>query len=218
MSNVIFNFLSELKKNNNREWFTANKKKYESARQEFNTMIETLIPALAAKDPQLSNLQVKDTVFRIYRDIRFSKDKTPYKTQMGAYIAPGGRKSIYAGYYVHIEPDGSFLAGGSYCPQGPQLKKIRSEIYYNANEFKDIIESKNFKKVFGELHGSKLVRPPVGFPKDFADIDLLKFKDFTVIHYVSDDFFQNSKFVQNSLEVFTEMKKLNDFLNRAIDM
>ncbi len=217
MSNIIIDFLTELQENNNREWFTENKKKYEEARHAFNSMVEVLIPALAVSNPELANLQVKDTVFRIYRDIRFSKDKTPYKTQMGAYIAPGGRKSLFAGYYIHIEPGASMLAGGSYCPQSDILKKIRAEIYYNIDEFKSILEEKKFKSLFGTINGSKLVRPPVGFDKTFPDIDLLKYKDYTVVHQVPNEFFSNPDFIKNTVKVFNEMKKLNDFLNRSVE-
>lgn len=208
----------ELKKNNNRDWFNANKDKYDEARSRFNTIVGALIPAIAEIDPKIASVQVKDTVFRIYRDVRFSKDKSPYKTAMGAYIAPDGRKSKYAGYYLHAEPGESFLAGGSYCPQAPELKKIRSEIYYNTDEYKNLIGNRKFKELFGEVYGSKLVNGPKGFPKDFPEMDLIKYKDYTLVHRVNDDFFANSDLISNTVSIFKEVKKYNDFLNRAIDM
>lgn len=218
MNNVIFDFLKDLKVNNTRDWFSENKDRYNEAREEFNKSISSLILALAEIDPIIKGVEVKETVFRIYRDVRFSKDKSPYKTAMGAYIAPGGRKSKYAGYYVHAEPGNSFLAGGAYCPQAAELSKIRSEIYYNAEEYKSILNTKEFKKLFKEVYGSKLVNGPKGFPKDFPDIDLIKYKDYTLVHNIGDDFFTNPKFITNSIKIFKEVKKYNDFINRAIDM
>lgn len=217
MSKKIIDFLSDLKQNNDRDWFKENKAYYDEARSEFVTMVEYLIPRLAVFNPGINNLQSKDTIFRIYRDVRFSKDKSPYKTQMGAYISPDGRKSLYAGYYLHIEPGNSFIAGGSYCPQSDALKKIRSEIYYNIVEFKSIINNSKFKELFGEIQGSTLVRPPVGFPKDFDDIDLLKFKDYTIFNPIKDEFVADSKFLDKAVGIFEAMNPFNNFLNRAID-
>jgi len=217
MSSKIISFLKELKKNNDREWFKANKDKYDEARAEFVTMVEYLIRALSSFNPAIKNLEPKDAIFRIYRDVRFSKDKSPYKTQMGAYMAPGGRKSPYAGYYIHIEPGNSFIAGGSYCPPNDILKKIRSEIFFNVDEFKKLIDNNKFKELFQEIQGSKLVRPPVGFPKDFEDIDLLKFKDYTIFNPVDDSTVCDSGFPDKAIKVFKAMNPFNDFLNRAID-
>ncbi|RLD38672.1 MAG: DUF2461 domain-containing protein [Bacteroidetes bacterium] len=217
MKNVL-PFLYRLKENNNRDWFHENKKLFEVAKEEVEDFVNHLIPQINTFDPAIGNLEAKKTMFRIYRDVRFSKDKTPYKTFFGAYMAPGGRKSIYAGYYLHIEPGGSFLAGGSHRPQGENLKKIRSEIYYNAAELKAIINSSDFKRDFGKIEGEKLKRPPVGFPKDFPDIELLKFKDFTLFHRFEDTRLATSDFNNFCLEVFQKMKPFNDFMNRALGM
>ncbi len=216
MSTKVLEFLSTLKENNDRDWFKANKQYYEEARAEFKSMVENLIPALAITNPLLGNLEAKDTIFRIYRDVRFSKDKSPYKIGMGAYMAPGGRKSLLAGYYLHIEPGNSFLAGGSYCPKGDYLKSIRSEIYYNNSEFNTILNSDNFKKLFGEIEGSRLKRPPVGFPKDFEDIELLKFKDYTILHRIDDEAVERPDFLRTSVDVFNKMNPFIEFLNRAL--
>lgn len=216
MNKKIIEFLTDLKQNNNRDWFKSHKDYYDEARNEFIVIIENLIPALAVSNPEIANLQVKDTIFRIYRDVRFSADKSPYKTQMGAYMASGGRKSPSAGYYLHIEPGNSFVAGGSYTPQAENLKKIRSEIFYNIEEFKSIIESVDFKELFSEINGDKLKRPPVGFSKDFKDIDLLKFKSYTIFHPVKDSFIESPKFIENAISIFEKVKPFNDFLNRAI--
>ena len=216
MNTKILGFLNQLKENNNRDWFKANNKYYEEARSEFKSIVENLIPALAVSNPLLANLEAKDTIFRIYRDVRFSKDKSPYKIGMGAIIAPSGRKSLYAGHYLHIEPGNSFLAGGSYSPPTERLKNIRWEIYYNCEEFKSIINSVDFKKLFSEIEGSKLVRPPVGFPKDFEDIELLKYKDYTVFHKIDDKAVESSDFLLNSVDIFNKMNPFNEFLNRAL--
>lgn len=217
MSKEIFDFLIDLKQNNNRDWFQENKKRYEDSRTNFLSMVEYLIRRIAEFAPEVKSLEAKNAVFRIYRDIRFSKDKTPYKTQFGAYMAPGGRKSIYAGYYLHLEPGNSFIAGGSYCPQSEFLKKIRSEIYYNVEEFKSLINNKQFAELFNEIHGNKLVRPPAGFPKDFEDIELLKFKDYTIFHPVSDKEVIGKGFQEKVVTTFKAMKSFNDFINRSLD-
>ena len=217
MSVKIIAFLKQLNENNNREWFQNNKSKYIDAKDEFADIINKVIQSMALYDIKLSRLQANDSIFRIYRDIRFSRDKRPYKTHMGAYIAPGGRKSNHAGYYIHIEPNNTLLAGGSYRPPSNILKDIRSEIYFNASEYKAIINDQDFLNLFGGVRGNKLIRPPVGFPKDFEDIDLLKFKDYNIMHKVSDDFFEDDIFLNNVMVVCSKMKQFNDFLNRAID-
>lgn len=214
----VFPFLYDLKNNNNRDWFQENKKRYETARKEVEDFVSHLIPQICAFDSKIGTLEAKKTMFRIYRDVRFSKDKTPYKTFFGAYMAPGGRKSIYAGYYMHIEAGASFIAGGSHMPQGENLKNIRSEIYYNVDELKAIMKHKDFKKFFGNIEGEKLKRPPVGFPKDFPDIELLKFKDFTLFHRFDDALVSAPDFGNYCLDVFQKMKPFNDFMNRALGL
>ena len=149
--------------------------------------------------------------------MRFSKDKSPYKTNFGAYLVPGGKKSDRAGVYLQIAPGDSFLAGGSYAPPPDILKKIRSEVYYNIAEFKKIIQSKDFIKNFGELRGSKLVRPPVGFPADFDDIELLKYKDYIVFSKIEDDMVTSPKLAKHIVKLTKIMKPFDDFLNRAIE-
>ncbi len=217
MSEKIIEFLSKLKENNNRDWFKANKPYFEEVKNDFSDMVAHLIRALAVTNSEIANLEAKDTIFRIYRDVRFGKDKSPYKISMGAIIAPGGRKSYYAGHYLHVEPGGSFLAGGLWRPPSDKLKKVRSEIYYNSSEFKSIISDVDFKRYFGGIEGSKLVRPPVGFPKDFADIDLLKFKDFIVSHQIDDNEVVNAGFMETSINIFEKMNPFIGFLNRALE-
>jgi uncharacterized protein (TIGR02453 family) len=214
---TILKFLNNLEANNNREWFIENKGLYDTAKKEFEMFLNRVITGIQTFDDEIGSITAKDCIFRIYRDIRFSKDKTPYKTNFGGFISKGGRKSGYAGYYLHIEPSRSFLAGGSYMPPNDLLKKMRQEIYYNADEFKKIINSKNFVKTFGSLEGEKLSRPPKDFPADFKDIELLKYKSYVVLHPVDDKTLLESNFIKTALEVFSRLKPLNHFLNRAVE-
>ncbi len=178
--------------------------------------VDHLILNIKSFDPSLGDLTAKQAMFRIYRDVRFSKDKTPYKTFFGAYMAPGGRKSDKAGYYVHLSADDSFAGGGSHTPVGENLKKVRSEIYYNLDEFEGIINEPSFKNTFGDLKGEKLKRPPQGFPKDFKGIELLKLKDFTIFQRFDEKEVVKPDFDQQVLGLFREMKPFNDFMNRAL--
>ncbi len=217
MNRLPISFLQKLIESNNREWFNENKMLYEDARKIIVVFVESLIEEISLFDKAVLGLEAKNTIFRIYRDVRFSKDKTPYKTAFGSYIAPGGRKSAKAGYYLHIEPGNSFLAGGMHSPPKEQLAKVRQEIFYNSTEFKAIIGTKEFKQNFETVKGEKLKRPPKGFPADFAEIELLKHKDFIVINKLTDAFVLSEDFLENSVKLFKEMKSFNDFLNRAID-
>ena len=216
MDKLVFDFLHQLDENNNRDWFNENKKQYTQAQKEVEQFVDQLIPGIKKFDQRIGTLTAKQAMFRIYRDIRFSKDKTPYKTYFGAFIADGGRKSEYAGYYLHISSDTCFLGGGSHNPSSENLKKIRSEIYYNASEFKKILSQKKFREVFGEMEGQKLVRPPVGYPKDFKDIELLKFKTFTVFQNQTEKQVADDSFKNYAVEVFKTMHPFNEFLNRAL--
>ncbi len=213
----VLEFLTDLSKNNNREWFNANKKRYQQARETFEGMVNRLIPGIRKFDPEIGLLTAKDCVFRIYRDVRFSKDKSPYKTNMGGFITKGGRKGGLAGYYLHIDPQQSFIAGGNHMPAPDRLKKIRQEILYNINEFKGILNDPRFKKTFGSIDAEKLSRPPKDFPADFPDIDLLKFKSFTVVHSVNRQAVLDVDFETYILKTFRELYPFNRFLNRALE-
>jgi uncharacterized protein (TIGR02453 family) len=211
----ILSFLKDLKINNNREWFQANKDQYDQARQTFESFINELIPLIRTIDPLIDMVTAKDCAFRIYRDVRFSPDKSPYKTNMGAYIARGGKNSTMAGYYVHIDPGASFLAGGLYMPPPEILKKVRDEIYYQPGDFKKIIYNKEFVKVFGEIDDpGKMKNPPKGYPKDFPEINLLKFRNYAVMHYVPDDLLLRDNYRDYAIDVFKVLHPLNSYFNR----
>jgi uncharacterized protein (TIGR02453 family) len=214
-------FLNELKENNSREWFNANKNLFEKAKKEIEDFVDALIPMIARVDPSIGHHTAKECVFRIYRDVRFSNDKSPYKTHFGAYISAATSKSdihSYAGYYFHIEPSGeSMLAGGAYMPQGPWLKGIRKEISYNSEEFKRILNNKSFRQIFGELEGEKLKKTPRDYPADHPEIELLKLKSFLAVHKCTDNEVVSPDFLEHSVEVFKTLYPLNHFLNEAKD-
>lgn len=214
----IIGFLIELSNNNNREWFQDSKEEFDDAKDDFEKVILALSESIRSFDSSLNVEFVKNYVFRIYRDVRFSKDKTPYKNHFGAYIANGGKKSKAPGYYIHIQPEGVFVGGGVYGPDKENLKAIRNEIYYNYEEFCSIVNKKNFKTIFGELGGSKLKTGPKDFPKDHESIEFLKHKDFVAVRNFSNDEFMKEGFLEEVLKVFKAQKPLNDFLARAISM
>ncbi len=209
-------FLEQLKANNNREWFQANKSRYEEARGEFEQLVAMLIPVARDKDPDVDVIAPKECVFRIFRDVRFSKDKSPYKTNFGALIAKGGRKSPYAGYYLHLEPGASFIGGGAYMPEAQYLRAIRNEIFENTEDYQAIVAHAEFRKLFGEPVGEKLKSAPRGFPKDFPAIDLLKYKHYAVTHAVDDEFWFSENLTGEIGNLFSVLYSLNRFLNNAI--
>lgn len=180
LTKETIDFLKKLEKNNNREWFTANKKLFDAANNNVIAVTDNLIGRIAKFDPSVAGLDPKSCVFRIYRDVRFSKDKSPYKTNLGAFIAPGGRKAMSPGYYFHVQPQMFFSAAGKHMPDSSELLKIRNAVAANTKKFRQIVEAKKFVERFGELHGEKLSRPPKGFAADHEAIEYLKLKSFTV--------------------------------------
>jgi len=211
-------FLELLSKNNNREWFAANKKLYESAKADFEKITLRFIKEIGEFDPGVRNLTPRDCIFRIFRDVRFSKDKSPYKTNFGAAFNASGKKVHNAGYYFHLEPGGCFLGGGIYMPEPDTLKMIRQEIYYNFDEFEKIIQEKDFVKYYKGIDGSSLSLAPKGYPKDFKGIEILKFKDYTALHTYDPGKFTEEELFKHSIKVLKALKPLNDFLNRAVSV
>ncbi|HRY31695.1 MAG TPA: DUF2461 domain-containing protein [Bacteroidales bacterium] len=217
----ILSFLSGLSANNNRDWFDSHRDLYQQCRKNFESFTEELIAGIQHFDPGIGAIKAKDCVFRIFRDTRFSNDKTPYKTNMGAFIARGGRKSPYSGYYIHLEPEGkSFAGGGLYMPPSESLKKVRQEIFYNINEFKAILQDKEFRRHFDTLDkmGDELKKAPQGYPPDWPDIELLKLKHYVVGEYLKDGDLTNDKFKDKALASFKAMHPLVSFTNRALGM
>jgi uncharacterized protein (TIGR02453 family) len=215
---ALLQFLSELSKNNNREWFSLNKSRYDKLQQEFVAFLDELIPMIAKFDSSVAAMKGKECMFRIYRDVRFSHDKSPYKTHFGAMIMAGKKKSEIhnkAGYYIHIEPDASMLAGGAYLPPSGWLRSIRNAIYFQPNDFKKIIEDKTFVKTFGEISGEKLSRPPQGFDASYPEVELLKYKSYTAIHSMSNQDLGKKNLIEYTATIFRTMYPLNSFLNEA---
>jgi uncharacterized protein (TIGR02453 family) len=209
-------FLSDLKANNNRDWFQQNKKRYDAAKASMLSLLERLIPEIAKFDPTVAHISPKDCIFRIYRDVRFSNDKLPYKTNIGAFISKTGRKGNHPGYYIHFEPGQSFLAGGLYMPPPEILKAVRSEIMFNTDEFKSIITNPDFLKYFGQLDDfDKLSRPPKGFATGWPDVELVKYRSYVVMHNLSDEIIFEQEPDVFALPVFRAMYPLNVFLMRA---
>ena len=218
MKKIILPFLEQLQENNNREWFQANKPTYDQAKAEFETFINTLIPAIAKFDDSVKNMTAKDCIFRIFRDVRFAKDKSPYKTNFGAFIAKGGRKNHGPGYYFHLQPGESFLSGGVWMPSPDIMKRIRQEIYYNVDEFKNILNDKNFAKYFSGIDDwDRQKLAPREYPKDFPDIDLLKNRSFTVSHKLSEKTINSEKLFDYAIWVYQVMKPYNAFLEKAVE-
>ena len=213
-------FLKSLKKNNNKAWFEGHRSEFESAKNDFEIFIQTILHEHAKKDTDLGVLKVKDCLFRINRDVRFAKDKSPYKTNMGASMNRGGKKSIFAGYYFHCEPGKSFAGGGLWMPMAPEVKKIRQEIDYCLGEFKTIVESKKFKSVYGELNKSEefsLVNIPKGYEKDNPAAEYLKLKSWVATRPLSDADLLSKDLSKKVLDSFQTLQPLVEFINRAVE-
>jgi len=214
--NKSLNYLRLLSVNNNREWYHQNKDIFVEAKAEFETFVSLIIGEIRSFDSSINHIEPKDCIFRIYKDVRFSKDKTPYKINFGAVVANKGKKSPFAGYYMHLEPEASFLGGGIYMPKSENLRSIRQGIIDNASEYKKILNNKKFIDTFGGVYGEKLKSAPRGFSKDLADVELIRNKHYAVIHNVDDDFWLNKNLVNNIVDIFKTQKVFNDFLNSLI--
>lgn len=210
-------FLSDLAKNNKKEWMDDNKKRYQEAKKQVIELVSEVIEKASAFDPSLIGIDPKKTLFRINRDIRFSNNKDPYKTNFGAAIVNGGRKSGNPGYYLHIKPGENFMGGGIYQPLPENLQKIRQEIDYNGKKLRTIIEESNFKKFYGEPHGEdKLKTAPKGYPKDHPDVDLLQLKHYVFMHKVSDKQVTSKEFTKDVVQAYKTLFPFNQFLQEAI--
>jgi uncharacterized protein (TIGR02453 family) len=213
-------FLSRLKKNNHKEWFDSHRVQYEAARIDFSNFIQLVIDQLEKSDPTIKGINSKQCMFRINRDIRFSKDKTPYKTNLAASIKRDGKKSVYAGYYFSCSPGNSFAGGGLWMPEAADLKKVRQEIDYNWEEFKSIITNKNFKKIFGDLYQGddvKLSSAPKGYEKDHPAINYLKLKSFIGETGFADAELSKASLHKKTVAAFEALQPLLTFINRSLE-
>lgn len=217
ISKESLKFLEDLKKNNQRDWFLANKSRYESYKKEYYHLTQSFLDEMKSKDHSLDHLEVKNCVFRINRDIRFSKDKSPYKTHMGIWLSAGTKNTNLSGYYVHIEKGASFIAGGVYSPENTDLKKIRKEIAFFYDELEEITADKNFRSVFGELDKNNALKmAPKDFEKDHPAIEFLKLKSFTASAKIDDTAITDKDFVKKTAAKLILLKPMNAFLNRAL--
>jgi uncharacterized protein (TIGR02453 family) len=214
-------FLRDLKVSNHKEWFEANRKKYEAAKEDFALLVTDLIGKHGKKDETIAALTVKDCTFRINRDVRFSKDKSPYKTNFGASFNKSKKKGFFAGYYVHIEPgNNSFAGGGIWMPEADFVKKIRQEVDYNRKEFEGIVKSKKFVAQFEDLDKSaesSLIREPKGYEKDNPAIEYLKLKSWVAMRPLTDEDVTGKDLSKKILAAFEALQPMVYFLNRAIE-
>jgi uncharacterized protein (TIGR02453 family) len=212
-------FLKELKRNNNKSWFDNHKTKYLAAKIDFENFVQELIKTISAFDIDIKDLQAKNCTFRINRDIRFSKDKTLYKANMGASFNRGGKKSVFGGYYFHLEPGGkSFVGGGLWMPDPIALKKLRQEIDYCFPEFQKIINNRLFKNQYNGLEMSGgLVNVPKGYDKENPAASFLKLKSFVATKNIQDTLLTSSDLVKETAKAFEALMPLVKFMNRSLE-
>lgn len=224
----IIKFLKDVARNNNRPWFQEHRAEYDAIRADFEYGVEAAITRITAFDPTVKHITVKDATYRFYRDTRFSKDKSPYKTHLGAYIAAHGKKALHGGYYLHIEPSHCLLACGNYWLPTDILTSCRNEIMGNIKQWTDSVENKKFVSLFGRAgegtwdspHGfgiEHLKTCPAGFPRDYEHLRYLRMKDFCCWHAVPDDFFSRPSWTEEMAEIMLAAKPMMDFINSVID-
>ena len=208
-------FLNDLKNNNNKDWFIKNRSAYLGAKGNFESFVQAIINKTIDFEPIMKGLEVKSCVYRINRDIRFSNDKSPYKTYFGAFIVRGGKKNgdKFAGYYIHIEPGKNIIAGGAYMPPAPWLSAIREKIDEEPEKLQKIINNKEFMQYFGKIDGEKLKKAPKGYSTEHPQIDLLRFKSYLVVNEVPDELAMSDKYFDHTMIIIKAMKPFNDFLN-----
>lgn len=213
-----FEFLEALAIHNDREWFQDNKFLYEAARANLIDFTTKIIQKVSDFDPLIqSDLDARDCVFRIYRDIRFSKDKTPYKTHLGIGISPQGKNFKGPGYYIHIQPGNTFITAGSWRPEPDKLKAIRQEIDYSSSDFHSILEAPDFVKLFGDMDREDFLKTvPKGYDAGHPDIQYLKLKSFTASHVVTRSIFTAGNSVEYTVNILRSLMPLIQFLRNAV--
>ena len=219
LSKDTLQFLDDLKANNNRDWFLENKKRYEAFKKDYQQLVADLLDAMKPLDPSLEMLEVKNCTFRINRDIRFSKDKTPYKSHLGIWLSSGAKGLNRSGYYIHLEKGASFIAGGLYCPESEDLKKMRKEIAFFYEDLEAILAEKDFKSEFGDFDRNEkdtLKNPPRGYDKEHPAIKLLKLKSFEASQKIDFSAASKKDFVAVMSQKLIALKPLNDYINRAL--
>ena len=213
-------FLKDLKKNNSKEWFDKNRKVYEAAKDDFASLVNNVINQFGKNDETIATLTAKDCMFRINRDVRFSKDKSPYKTNLGAAFTKGGKKAIVAGYYFHCEPGQAFVGGGLWMPDADVVKKVRQEIDYSFDEFSKIIKNKKFIAQYKSLEitdETSLTREPKGYEKNNPAIQFIKLKSWLAMSSLTDAELTDKNLTKKIVAAFEALQPLIEFLNRGIE-
>lgn len=229
----ILAFLKEVAENNNRPWFQAHKTEYTACKEEFERGVQAAIDRIALFDQEIAHLAPKDCCYRFYRDTRFSEDKSPYKRHFGAYICAKGKKSLRAGYYLHLQPGRCFLSAGSYWLPTNILTSCRNEIMGNIDEWRDAVENPKFMEYFGapskgEWSEEEEMSPkgfglchlktaPKDFPRDYEFIAYLRMKDYATWHRVEDTFFEGDNWLDTMEDVFRTAKPMMDIINSVVD-
>ena len=213
----ILQFLEELEVNNQRDWFEANRSRYEKTRKQFLDLTAVLIDEIRKFDGEVPLLNPRDCMFRIFRDVRFSNDKRPFKTNYGSYIARGGRKSGSAGYYIHVQPGEYFLAGGIYMPSPEHLQAIRQEIYYHPEEYSGLMNNEPFKSTFDQHYFDPLKTAPKGYPKDWEYVNLIRNRSYGFGHHLTKEEVLSAGLPERCIQLYKIIYPMNCFLNRAID-
>ncbi len=217
---TTLSFLKGLKKNNEKTWFDLHRKQYDAARKNVEEFVQSVINVHSKNDPGIAGLEARKCMFRINRDVRFSKDKSPYKTNFGASINEGGKKALAGGYYIHIEPGNSFAGGGIYMPMPAELKKVRQEIDYNTEEFESILSEKSFRTIFNGLTegtGMKLTRVPQGFDKDSLAAEYLMYKSYVAMVPLTDKELTDASASKKILKAFEALQPLLRFIKRSLE-
>jgi uncharacterized protein (TIGR02453 family) len=233
---LLLRFLKDVAANNNREWFAAHKGEYEECRREWEAGVAQALERIVSFDPEVGSQGVKDCLYRFYRDTRFSADKSPYKTHLGAYINAKGKKALRGGYYIHLEPGNCMLAVGNYWLPTNILTACRNEIMADTERWLKCVGSKDFRRFFltdgphnnpfwGEEKGrgssgfglERLKTCPAGFPRDWEHVQWLRLKDYCAWHGVADDFFEGDAWLGQMERVFRAGKPMMDFINAVVD-
>ena len=208
-------FLNDLKKNNNRPWFEKNKSRFENSKTDFTDFVSALLQVLGKTDPDFLLQDPSKSIFRIYRDVRFSLNKDPYKSHFSASFKTGGRKSHLAGIYLQIEPGASFMAAGYWQPEPQLLKLLRQEAEYNGAELRKILNNKSFLKTWGKLENLQLKKAPKGFDPDHPDIDLIKYTSYMVSSDLTDDLILTKDLITHFNRAYKTVLPFLEFLNRV---
>lgn len=213
----IFQFLRDLAANNDRAWFHENKERYDSVAAKIKLIAAEMIAHVSSFEPAAASLEPQQTLYRIYRDTRFSPDKRPYKTWMGIYVNPRGRKSMHGGYYLHLEPGECMVAGGCWWLDSKVLKEVREDIVLNLEKFRDIVEKPTFKKLYKTIGSEHLKTIPKGFAKDFPYPEYIRPKNYIVYRSLPDNFFLDNDWQKEVTKLFRLMKPFVDFINETVD-